>query len=383
MSTLNKFFKIIASYKWGLLMNFVIFGGLAILLTFIAVGNESDEFERLTDVNVAIFDRDETELTRVFLDHFTENHNVIEIEDTDDAWLDAVSFNVAMIVVEIPAGFTENFGSDNQLSIEFLVNPQHVQGFLVRGQIESYFNILATYLAGGFDVVEAGQLVVETLENPAEVQLVAVEGERFGEIYVYFRFLPLPLVIVITIALGGVFMALNKQDIVRRIDSSPASFKRRTFERIVASLLFSFAGWALFMAIPIVLYGWNDMMQPENLLRVLNSLPLIFFGIALAFVITQFIEKREMLMGFVFPVVFGLATPAGIMFDLSMMGEQVLAVARFTPLYWYTRVNEMLIWENAIDFELIGQSLLIQLVFAAAVLSVGLVFNKERRTRRG
>jgi len=113
-----------------------------------------------------------------------------------------------------------------------------------------------------------------------------------------------------------------------------------------------------------------------------NCLPLVLLGIALAFIVTQFVEKREVLMAIFFPLVFALATPAGIMFEMDMMGEQVLAVARFTPLYWYSRVNEMMINEITIDWGLIWQSLGIQILFAAAILALGMVLSKEKRVKR-
>ena len=382
MSTLNKFWRIILSYKWGLLIYIVIFGGLAIGMTFLVQDNEIEEFGHLADVPVAIFDRDQTELTAEFITFITDLHDIVEVEDTYDAWLDAVTFNLAALIIEIPAGFTEDFKTANQLQIEFLTNPQNTQGFLLLGQVERYFNMLATYLAGGFDMMEASVLVVQTLDSGVEIEIVTVD-DVFAEVYLYYRFLPLALIMVVAIAMGGVFMALNKEDVVRRIESAPVSYRRRTLERIGSCLLFSLVGWAVFMGIAFVMFGADVMLEMENLIRMVNSLPLVFLGIAFAFIVTQFVLKREMLMAIVFPLVFALATPAGIMFDLDMMGEQVLAVARFTPLYWYTRVNNMIIFEATLDWNLVWQSLAIQIAFAAAILAVGMVFSKEKRAKRG
>jgi len=384
MSTLNKFWKITLSYKWGLLIYIVIFGGLAIAMTLLIPDGPEGDFEDMVNAaRIAIFDRDETELTENFVAFMTELHEIIELEDYYAEWLDAASFDVTHLIVEIPAGFTESFLADGQSSVqlEYLANPVNTRGFLVLGQTERYFNILNTYLAGGFDVTEAGELVAGTLNNGAEVELVEVDDDSFAEAYMYYRFLPLPLVMVIAIAIGGVFMSLNKQDVMRRLESAPVSYKRRTFERIGACVLLGLVGWGIFIVLSLGMFG-TQMVERENLLRILNSLPLIFLGIAIAFVVTQFVEKRDMLLAIVFPIVFGLATPAGIMFPMDMMGDQVLAVARFTPLYWYSRVNDMMILETTIDWGLIGQSLVIQTAFAIAILAVGMVLSKEKRAKR-
>lgn len=384
MSTLGKFWKIILSYKWGLLIQFVIFIGLAVALSVLMgdVGQTSTEFKNLVDIPVAIFDRDQTELTHNFVSFMTDLHDTVEIEDSEEDFIDAVTWGEASLVIEIPVGFTESIiGGDLGVQLAYLMSTRvHSEGFLVRGQVERYFSILSTYLAGGFDVAEASALTTETLATGVDIEVVAVENEMFADTYMYFRFLPLSLVVIVALATGGVFLALGKQDVMRRIESAPVSYKRRTLERIFACLTFGILAWGVFMAVAFVLFG-EQMTETENLIRVVNSLPLVFLGIALAFIITQFMEKREMLFTVVFSTVMTLAIPAGIMIDLSMMGEQVLAVARFTPLYWYSIVNDMMIFEITIDWPLLRQSFIIQIAFAAAILAVGMVFSKEKRAK--
>jgi len=384
MSTLGKFWKIILSYKWGLLINFAVFTALTIALAaFMGNIGEIEEFENVVDVSIAIFDRDETELTQNFVTFMADLHDVVELEDLDEEWHDAIMFGDVFLILELPVGFSESFIAGNaDVQMAYLAHGIMIEGFLVRSQVDRYFSILSTYLAGGFDVTEASGLTAETLAHGAEIQIVEVDNEMFAEAYLYFRFLPISLVVMIGVATGGVFLALSKQDVTRRIESAPVSYKRRTLERIGACLTFGVLAWAAFVAVAFALFG-GAMTETENLIRIANSLPLIFLGIAFAFVVTQFIEKREMLFTVVFSVVMTLSIPAGIMMDLSMMGEQVLAVARFTPLYWYSRVNDMMIFETTIDWTLFWQGLIIQIAFAAAILAVGMVFSKEKRAKRG
>jgi len=382
MSTLAKFWKIILSYKWGLLGYLAMFGGLAVAMTFLVPGATDDiDFEPVLDRPVAIFDRDQTELTAGFIDFMDEIHVLIDLEDTYDAWIDAVTWGTAQLIIEIPAGFTDSFVGGGSVQLETLTDPMNTAGFLLTALTEQYFRALSTYLAGGFAITEANVLVAETLATGAEVELVAVEGMEFARAYLYFRTVPMAVLLVVTIAMGGVFMALNKEDIIRRVESAPVSYAKRTLERIGASLLFSLLGGLGFVAIAIVMFG-DQMLAVENLVRLLNLVPLLFLGISFAFVVTQFVKKREMLMTIGFPIIFGLAMPAGIMFDLNMMGNEILAVARFTPLYWYTRINEMLMRDAVIDWNLVLLGIGIQLGFAVAVLAVGMVFSKEKRAKR-
>ena len=382
MSTLGKFWRIILSYKWGLLVQFALFIGVSVAFTIFMGDNElSDEFLNVEDVQIAIFDHDQTELTQNFVSFMADLHDIVEVDESAEVWLDAVTLGGVPLILEIPIGFTDGLvNGNNEVQMEYLLNPNSMDGFFVHGQVERYFSILRSYLAGGFDVTDAGLLVTDTLGNGVEIELVRVSDEMFGDVYPYFRFLPLSLVMVVAIAMGGVFLALGKQDVTRRIESAPMSYKRRTLERIMACLTFGVLAWGIFISVAFVLFG-DSMIQIDNLVRLVNSFPLILLGIALALIITQFIEKRDMLYTIVLSVVMTLVMLGGIMFDLAMMGEQVRAVARLTPLYWYTRVNDMLLFESIIDWMLVWQGIVIQIAFATAIIAVGMVFNKERRAK--
>jgi len=384
MSTFAKFWLIIKNYKWSILIQFGIFIAAAIGLTFL-IGNlaGNEEFEDLSDVTIAIFDRDETTVTESFIAFMEGIHDVVEIEDYEAEWLDATSWGSVDLVLEIPTGFTDDFLSgDGIVELEYLVNWDNVDGFLVRAQIDRYFNVLAVYLAGGFDMDQAGELVLEAFATGVEIELVRIEDEAdlFGS-YLFYRFLPMSLPVIIGVATGGVFLALSKQDVSRRIESAPISYRRRTTSRILACISFGLLAWAIFVGVSIALFG-HVMFETWGLIRMVNALPLILMGIALAFITTQFIQKRDMLFTVVFSIAMTLMLPAGIMMDMDMMGEQVLAIGRFTPFYWYTRVNEMLMPGMELDSSLLWQSLAIQVTYAAAILVVGMVFSKESRARR-
>lgn len=383
MLTLSKFWRIILSYKWGLLIQFAVFIGITLAFaTFINDAEVIDEFRSITNEEIAIFDRDQTRISEALIAYLGELHDIVPIEDSDEAWHDAIMFTSMRVILEIPAGFGDSFlnGYDD-VQLEYLVAQQQAAPFFINGQIERYFGILRTYLTGGFELDEALRLTEESLTNGVEIQIIEDRTVGGGAVYIYFRFLPISLLISVTLTVGGVFLALNKQDLIRRIESSPVSVRRRTLERIGSCLTFSLAAWVVFIVAAFIMFT-DGMGNLENILRIVNSLPLVLLGIALAFIITQFINKRELLFQVAFSVIFLLAMPAGIMFDLWMLGEELLRIVRFTPLYWYARVNDMMFLEATIDWGLFWQGFIIQIAFAVAIFAVGMVLNKERRAKR-
>jgi len=380
MSTFAKFWLIIKSYKLPILIPLAIFIGLNVAVTIFMNASSDDEFQPLTDVNISIFDRDQTEITEQFIIYMSEVHNVIEIDDDQEAWLDGVSWGTHALVLEIPVGFTDGLllASGDAL-LAYITDASSLDGFLVRGQIERYFSVMSLYIAGGFDPGMAANLTAENLGGGVEVELIRGEDEAdlFGS-YMFYRFMPMTLPAIVGVAVGGVYLALNKDDVRRRIESSPVSYKRRVVERILASIAFGMVAWGIYVAVSVVLYG-SVMFETWGLIRMLNAIPLVFMGIALAYVVTLFIKKRDMLFTTIFSIAMALVMPAGVTFDIDMMNEQILAIGRFTPFYWYTRVNEMLTPMGYLDWTLLIQSLIIQLAYASAIIAVGMVFSKERR----
>lgn len=382
MLTLNNFWKIIKSQKWGLLLQFGIFLGIAIVLTFIMpTGEETREFEPVANMELAIFDRDQTALSENFVAYFTELHDVTPLEDSAEVWQDMIMFNQIGLIIEIPEGFTESvISGSGEVGIEYLLaRGGGLEPFFVIEQIENYFRILNLYLVGGFDMSEASLLTADAMNIGVEIEIVEVDDEIFIGSYMFYRFLPISLLTLIGLSMGGIFMALNNEDLTRRIASAPVSLIRRNVEKIASCLVFSFIGWGIFIAASFVLFP--EMTEQVSWLRIANTIPLVLLGIALAFMLTQFINTRDMLFSGIFTIVFVASAP-GVMMDLGMLADAFLNVLRFTPVYWYTRVNDMLMFEQVIDWGLVAQGLIIQLLFAAALFAVALVFSKEKRTKR-
>ena len=380
MSTLTKVYKIMRSQKWALLLQFAIFAGIAIAVSIWASDGLVEEFTPLADAQIAIFDRDDTDITRHFIDHFSDVHELVAVADDRQVWEEAI--DDLYLIIEIPAGFTDSLiAGDGEISAQFLVNQLNVNAFLVSMQIERYFTLLSTYLVSDFDVSDALVATSESLAQAVVVEVPTIEESQASFIYMYYRFLPMTLPIMVAMATGAVFLSLNKEAIVHRLNAAPQSARKFAIERIGASVIWSLLIWVVFNGLGFILYG-SEMLETISLLRMAGALTLVFLGIAFAFILSQFVEKREMLNTVIFSVIFPLIMLGGVTFDLAIMGETILTIARFTPFYWYTRLGDMLFSQPYIDWTLFWQSLAIQLSFAIAIVAAGLMFSKERRQKQ-
>ena len=75
----------------------------------------------------------------------------------------------------------------------------------------------------------------------------------------------------------------------------------------------------------------------------------------------------------------GLCFLGGVFVPIEMLGEGIEKVSRFTPTYWYSRINGLLGNYGELGSELKGeifQGLLIQVLFAAACIAVTMAVKK-------
>jgi ABC-2 type transport system permease protein len=78
----------------------------------------------------------------------------------------------------------------------------------------------------------------------------------------------------------------------------------------------------------------------------------------------------------------GFSFIGGIFVPLEFLGETMQNVAKFTPTYWYVKANDAILGIKTfsdIDFGEFALNCGVQLLFALAFFSVGLVVSRYKR----
>jgi ABC-2 type transport system permease protein len=68
----------------------------------------------------------------------------------------------------------------------------------------------------------------------------------------------------------------------------------------------------------------------------------------------------------------------------DLLGENVLAIAKFTPTYWYVKANRAIGDLTNFNMDNLApaiSSVLIELCFAVALVSIALVMSKRKQLR--
>ena len=373
MQTFKNFWKILFHYKWGLLIQIGVMVGFAAFLLFSHPQDDINEWKPLA-AQIGVVDHDDSAISRLLIQYLKRSHTVAVVEDGKET---VFLTNMNYILI-IPEGFSAGFEEGNtENSLEYIISSKGRIPAYINAQISHFFRILNVYLAGGLDLPKALDLAVSDLTVEMDVELISSSETGFP-LYLYFRFLPVFLLTFITIALGGIFMVLGREGLLRRIECGAVTLKRRNWERVFSCLSVAFIAWAILVAVPYAFF-FRQMLGLYSFLKLLNTVPLIFLGLAVAFMLSQFVKSKEALYQSLVAIIAILIMPSGIFLEQWNLDERILAIGRFTPLYWYTRTNDMFILGTTINMEVFWQGIMIQLAFAAAILAVALVISKEKR----
>ena len=150
-----------------LLIYLVIFFAIAIALQASARKEHLGTFEK-TRINVAVADRDQSELSRGLIRYLSTIHNVSEISSEPSVMQEELFYRNTSYIVQIPENFYQTcIEEEEPLSVTKV--PGSYTSFYVDQQISTWINSIRTYTAAGFslkEAMDADRVLNANLNNP-------------------------------------------------------------------------------------------------------------------------------------------------------------------------------------------------------------------------
>ena len=153
MTVFKGYLKILKKNLGMLLIYLVIFFAIAIALQASARKEHLGTFEK-TRINVAVADRDQSELSRGLIRYLSTIHNVSEISSEPSVMQEELFYRNTSYIVQIPENFYQTcIEEEEPLSVTKV--PGSYTSFYVDQQISTWINSIRTYTAAGFSLKEA------------------------------------------------------------------------------------------------------------------------------------------------------------------------------------------------------------------------------------
>jgi ABC-2 type transport system permease protein len=207
------------------------------------------------------------------------------------------------------------------------------------------------------------------------------QGKDYNFYNQYFNTAAYILLSCCLLGIGMIMLTFHNADILHRNMVTPMTNMDMNLQLIGGNLLF-----VLIYDVFFILYGF--LINPDKTINgnvLLYWLNLVVFSVSalsISYLAAMLVKSRQANNALSIVLPLGLGFISGAFVPQLLLGDPVLKMASFTPLYWFIKGNDTIAglvysdWENIKN---IIYYMLIQIGFAAALFSLSLVISKNKR----
>ena len=387
MQVFKAYIKIIRKNAGQLLMYLGIVVALAIMMSvFNAQGSQAGFTS--TKVHLAFFNHDggnDTGIVEGLKSYLSKIAVIEDVQDEPGKIKDAMYFDKISYVVSVPSGFAASFGQGDGIQLDTTSAPDSTTSIYMDMLINKYLNTARMYRKG-LPAANEADIVRLTADNlnistPVEMKSYPNRMGSYDNIVYYFNYLAYALLSILILGVSTCMMTFNAVDLKRRNLCSPMTQSSMNMQLVAGNLVFSLCSWLVMMIVSGLLY-FRAMLTINGLLLGLNSFVFMIFGLSLSFLIGNTIRSRNAQAAASNVLTLGTSFISGVFVPQAFLGKTVLAVARFTPTYWYVKANitiGSLVNFNARNLWPVYWPMLIQLLFAIVLLAISFAVIRKKR----
>lgn len=368
MQTFKAFYKTTTKHIGTIIMYVVIF----LIISFMMSTMLSEKISEVTlaKVNIAVFDYDNSVLSKGLYDYLNRTHTIIDIEDNDEIIKDELFNRNVAYVLTIPEGFSEDFTKLYHSEL-----PGSMYSTLIDSQINQYLNTLSAYSYENDET--AVKLTDEAISHNVKINSFNETASGTSHFYNFFLYLSYTFIALVISSLGAILIIFRNKDLSARIQCSALSITKRNLSLTACCAIYSLVIWALFMIMGICMFG-GKMFDTRGLLLMVNSLAILIVAVALTYFISFFASLNTLNIA---ANILGLGSSflCGVFIPTYILSDSVLNVAKFLPSYWYVKACDIIYYSSEIDHNTYWSCIGIQLLFAAALFAAALAASRIKK----
>jgi ABC-type multidrug transport system, permease component len=384
MQAFKAYFKIVNKRKSGFLVYFIIFLLISVVITNSLAGMTGQAFSQAKS-NIAFYSAENTPLVQGLKDYLSKNAVLVDVPDTQQDIQDALFYQKVSYVLRVPQGFTDSFMQNTgSVTLQKQVYPGQSFEMYTDMLVNRYLNTAQLYLKNlpGITQDQIVQNVAKNLEQQATVNMAKVASQQDSNfVSYYFQYLAYAIMAIVIMGVTSVMMTFNEADLQNRNIISPVRQTSMNMQLFLGNMVFGLFVWLALCIISFILYG-KITLNTGTMLLCLNALALTLVSLSIGFLAGKFIQNHGAQGAIVNVISLGLSFISGVFVPQDMLGNQVLAIASFTPNYWYVRavadLRDMTVFSSQ-NVTPVVYDMLIQLGFAAAILIIALLLTKQRK----
>lgn len=363
----------------------IIFLSVVVGITLSSGTQEISNFNQ-SKSTIAIVNEDSgSALSEGLIEYISKNAVIVDLNDDEAALKDALFYGKIDFTLRIPKSFSDDFMQGKAVLLKQTKGIDQTAGLYTGMLINSFLNTASLYTRNANNMTQAEVVKSTTKDLSIETNVLMLSfdtGLSDGNLMAFFfSYASYSTIIILIFGISTFMLVFNRSIIKQRTLCSPLSQNQVVFQSLLADFCFAMAVWAITMIIGFILYG-GQLFSLNGVLWGLNLFIFSMVSLAISFLIGSLIKTKNAIMAIGNTVALGFSFLCGAFVPQYLLGDSVLAVAKFIPTYWYIRANNLIGTLNSVSGEQLWSILIcysIQIGFFAAIIAVSLVINKQRR----
>ena len=370
MTVYKYFLKIAYKNKTIALIYIAVFLILAVINSNNAIEREKGFVE--SRLNIGIIDYCNSERSTSLGDYLKKKNNIVEVNGEEEYIKEIIFLEIADAVVIIPENFDEKV-INREESINIYMDNRKIESIQIQNQINKFLSFAnITYENGEFALYDVNNALDETVE----VNMVKDNNFRDSKAVIrvkyIFNFIGYITLAIYIAVIGFVMNDFRKDNISQRMKTSSKKFLKFNKEMYLGHL--SVAGIITSVLIIASIILIRDYIGEIYFTKyVVNLIVFSISVLCLTFLINNITKNKYIVNAISTVLSLGMSFVSGVIVPQEALSKNALVLAKFFPMYYFVRVNNMEV--NSI-LE-IGNGLLMQLLFAVVFLLIGIYFSKK------
>lgn len=379
MTVFKTFLKILNKNKFIIILYTVFligFGGFNMQTS----DNSTNFVASKPDIMIVNYD-EEKGITKDLIKYITDNSNIIELNNNEEAINDGLFYRDVNYVIYIPENYSKDFmdGKNPEINIK---STGDYQSSFAEMLLSRYIKVANIYQKSIKNEDELISKINETLSKQSEVEITSkLDTDSLAKATFYYNFASYSILACLVYVICLILSSFKDIKIQKRTIISSTDYRKLNRQLLLSNSLFSIILWGVYVALSFVLIG-NIMFSNQGIIYLINSFIFTICATTIALLIGSLVSNKNAINGIVNVIALGSSFLCGAFVPMEWLPDGVLKIAHILPSYYYISGNEYLKTLEIVNFETmkpIITNMLVMLGFSIVFIILNNIVSKRKQ----
>lgn len=339
MTVFKTFLKILNKNKFIIILYTVFligFGGFNMQTS----DNSTNFVASKPDIMIVNYD-EEKGITKDLIKYITDNSNIIELNNNEEAINDGLFYRDVNYVIYIPENYSEDFMAGRNPEINIKSTGDYQSSF-AEMLLSRYIKVANIYQKSIDNEDELISKINETLSKESEVEITSkLDTDGLAKATFYYNFASYSILACLVYVICLVLSSFKDIKIQKRTIISSTDYRKLNRQLLLSNSLFSIILWGVYVSLSFVLIG-DVMFSNQGIIYLINSFIFTMCATTIALFIGNLVSNKNAINGIVNVIALGSSFLCGAFVPMEWLPDGVLKIAHILPSYYYISSNESL-----------------------------------------